>query len=170
VAELRRLLEQGEDMGARDKLGDTPLHVAIQEGHTQAARLLIERGADPDARGSHWGPLTAAAVRGNVPIVRLLLARGADVNGRLHPGEQTVEYSPLGMACNREQFEAARALLEHGADVNLANRAGYTPLMNLKTDHLDFARLLIERGADPRARSEVARVNPELLKNLGMAT
>ena len=38
----------------QDKLGDTPLFFAVQNGHTAAAELLLDHGAYVDARNT-WG-------------------------------------------------------------------------------------------------------------------
>jgi len=61
--------------------GRRPLSAAIEAGHDDVARLLIERGADPN-----WGEPTApkgralhaAAAAGKRELVQLLLERGAD--------------------------------------------------------------------------------------------
>jgi ankyrin repeat protein len=63
--------------------GRRPLSAAIEAGHDAVARLLLERGADPN-----WGEPTApkgralhaAVSAGNRQLVELLLARGADPN------------------------------------------------------------------------------------------
>ena len=63
--------------------GRRPLSAAIEAGHDTVARLLLERGADPN-----WGEPTApkgrslhaAAGAGRQPLVELLLAYGADPN------------------------------------------------------------------------------------------
>jgi ankyrin repeat protein len=61
--------------------GRRPLSAAVEAGHEAMARLLLERGADPN-----WGEPTAprgrslhvAAAMGNRGLVELLLAHGAD--------------------------------------------------------------------------------------------
>ena len=63
--------------------GRRPLSAAIEAGHDAIARLLLERGADPN-----WGEPTApkgralhaAASAGKRELVELLLAHGADPN------------------------------------------------------------------------------------------
>lgn len=63
--------------------GRRPLSAAIEAGHDAIARLLLERGVDPN-----WGEPTApkgrslqvAACAGNRALVELLLAHGADPN------------------------------------------------------------------------------------------
>jgi hypothetical protein len=56
-----------------------PLHSAAAGGHAAIVGLLLERGADPDARQQGgYVPLHASAARGDVVSVRLLLDHGAD--------------------------------------------------------------------------------------------
>jgi ankyrin repeat protein len=66
-----------------NKQGWTGLHGAAQHGHTEVVRLLLEHGADPNARepGDHTYPLHWAAAQGHIEIVRSLLDAGADVHG-----------------------------------------------------------------------------------------
>jgi len=170
TAKLTRLLDKGEDFEARDKDGNTPLYLAVWNGHVEAARLLLERGANPNVLGEPWSVLTCATVIGNVELVRLLLEHGADVNGRVMADGSHEKYFPLLMACNRHRLEAGRVLLGHGADVNLADNTGYTPLMMLGADDVELGRLLLDRGADPAARNDFGGVNRALLKKLGVAT
>jgi len=58
----------------------TPLYYAVRRGHLEAARLLIERGADVNARTKLGLPLVAAAVKGKVEFIKLLLDQGANPN------------------------------------------------------------------------------------------
>jgi hypothetical protein len=64
-----------------DKDQRTPLHWAAIQGHIDVARLLIEKGADPNGRDKyqatslHW-----ATMRGHADMARLLIEKGADPN------------------------------------------------------------------------------------------
>ena len=94
--------------------GGTLLHVAAEYGNVAAAALLLERGADVNARATvdeaGIGGQTAifhSASQSNdygLPITKLLLERGADLTVRVkipgdydRPGE-IVECTPLGYA------------------------------------------------------------------------
>ena len=59
-----------------------PLHLAAEEGHTGAVELLLNAGADVNARTflEKRTPLHRAAMFGNPAAVDLLLKAGADVD------------------------------------------------------------------------------------------
>jgi ankyrin repeat protein len=63
--------------------GWTVLHEAAKRGQADVVSLLLQHGADPNAReaGDNTYPLHWAAARGDVAIMRLLLDAGGDVHG-----------------------------------------------------------------------------------------
>jgi ankyrin repeat protein len=94
--------------------GRRPLSAAVESGHDDVARLLLERGADPtwdEPNAPRGTALHAASQMGNLAMVKALLDHGADPNEDI---DSTA--SALAFAATPE----IRALLEsHGADVGL---------------------------------------------------
>lgn len=96
--------------------GWTALHLAAFFGHRELAALLIERGADVNARSKSETfarantPLHAAAANRQVEVAELLVARGADVNARDGSG-----FTPLALAANSRSDLLMLLLLENGA-------------------------------------------------------
>jgi ankyrin repeat protein len=113
--------------------------------------------------GGGLTPLIFAAREGDIESARALLDAGANVNQQSEYG-----WSPLLTAVNNRNYQLAALLIERGANVNLANKGLWTPLYlatdnrNIEggdypvpkadMDHLEFIRLLLEKGANPNAR------------------
>ena len=77
----RVLIEAGAavDAVAANPMRVMPLHSAASARNLEAARLLLEHGAPPNARQQGgWAPIHAAAQNGDRPMVELLLRHGAD--------------------------------------------------------------------------------------------
>jgi RNA polymerase sigma factor (sigma-70 family) len=118
---MRLLLHRGADPNAvsRHPIEATPLTAALFGRRTEAAKLLVERGADVRrSRGGKsgpragWTPLHYASAFGFQEIVSLLLERGAPRDAIDHSGA-----TPLDAARGAGQDEIVRILMgkEHGS-------------------------------------------------------
>jgi ankyrin repeat protein len=120
---LSELLATDPDLvNATSGDGFTPLHLAGFFGQTDAVRLLLARGAEPDVRGQGWmtgTALSAAAAGGHTAIVLLLLEVGVDPNV-----QQAQGFTPLHAAAQNADLEAVRALLDAGADPAIVSEEG----------------------------------------------
>jgi ankyrin repeat protein len=116
TARLERLLEADPSLArAYADDGFTALHLAVFGRRPDAARLLIDRGADVNARSTgpiaRVPPLGTAAFVGSLELAQLLLDRGADVNGRSEDG-----FTALDAAIANGSVELARLLESHGGE------------------------------------------------------
>jgi ankyrin repeat protein len=95
--------------------GLTPLIIAAENGHAEAVRYLLAKGADPKRRTTVFqgDALLAAAGRRDPELARLLLEAGADANSRDYR-----KATPLTLAAASDEAPAATIdlLLKHGAD------------------------------------------------------
>ncbi len=129
-AAVARFIAEGGDIDAvapGGRFGGSPLlHLAARLNATQSAALLIDAGAQLDARSHTSGAtaLHAAALQGNANLVDRLIAAGADPNTLSHFGEV-----PLHNAVAFGQFDAVQVLLDQGADPNLGHSEQGPPIM-----------------------------------------
>lgn len=79
IEAVKSFLAKGVDVNAKTEYGATALSYACDKGHTAIVRLLLERGADANARDTFYGatPITWASMKGHSEIVGLLLDKGA---------------------------------------------------------------------------------------------
>lgn len=93
IKAIKQHLADGVGVNARDgELGVTPLTWAALLGQTEAIELLIQKGADVNARNKDGGiPLHGAAFLGETEIVILLIQKGADVNAKNNNGETPLD-------------------------------------------------------------------------------
>lgn len=74
--------------------GWTPLHYAATGGHDAVARLLIEKGAQLDARSpNNTTPMMMAAWSGHIYTVKLLLDAGADATLKNDHGMTAIDFA-----------------------------------------------------------------------------
>ena len=120
-ARLPDQLGVGSQQGSLDRRQTTPNPVwfsgvesilAALSGHRELVALLLDNGADREARdnGSGATPLYQASAWGRTAVVELLIARGADVNAKNKAGG-----TPLQAALSNGSADAIRILNDHGA-------------------------------------------------------
>lgn len=88
VDTLKRLIEAGADVDARDLGGLTALMLTVRNGHTEIVKVLLEAGADINAQDdSGETALLKAARGGQTEVVNILVTVGADVNAKNKNGD-----------------------------------------------------------------------------------
>jgi len=75
---VRTMLDNGAEIDCRDRLRDSPLHLAIRNGHTETVALLFARGANVN-QGNTLGdtPLHVSVYTSQPDLARQLRSKGA---------------------------------------------------------------------------------------------
>lgn len=132
----------------------SPLHTAAWEQRIEIVRLLLELGADVNAKDDVGNtPLHRAVseqfhdqhLEKTSEIVELLIASGASV----HAGSK-FDWTPLHYAASGE---AARILLQHGADPNATHDRGESPMHRAAGElRVEVTEALAQHGGDINLR------------------
>lgn len=140
--------------------GRTPLHLAAEWCRHDAAKFLIDKGADVEAVDNDGlRPLHFASSEGRMEeiysverrcgvVTQILIDGGADISARDRWGR-----TPLHWAAGKNNKEAVKKLLEAGAVIDSRDLYGRTPLFDAANSNAyDVLELLLRKGADPSAR------------------
>jgi ankyrin repeat protein len=141
------------DVNARQAGGATALAWAVHRDDAMSVDLLLAAGADTNVANDYGvTPVSLACVNGSAAMVEKLLAAGANPNHATVTGE-----TPLMTCARTGHTDAVRALLGRPVEIDAReSRREQTALMlAIEQNHLDVARLLLEKGASVRARSKV---------------
>jgi uncharacterized protein len=124
LGRVQQVLAAGQDVNAVAPDGFTPLGLAVFFRQPALARLLLDAGADPNARASNAtrvGAVHAAVARADLATLVLLLERGADPNAA-----QAQQVKPLHEAAASGQTAIAATLLLYGAEAGARTEGGQT--------------------------------------------
>jgi uncharacterized protein len=130
--------------------GTSTVADAAMQGDREAARALLQKGADVNAAQSdgmtalHW-----AVLKSDEGMAKMLLYAGANVKAATRLGG----YTPLLMASRNGDAAMIETLLGGGADANSATTNGTTALMlAAASGKADAVTVLLDHKADISAR------------------
>ena len=153
---IRKLIEGGADVNAKDCNGGTPLHYAARYNSSpEIIKLLIDKKANVNAENNNKEtPLHYAGLNSNPEVVRVLIEEGADINAK--DGQNA---TPLHYAVRSTNPGATKLLLAGGADKDAIGHYGRTPLHYAIVDAVrktnpEVIRLLIKACADVNIRDK----------------
>jgi uncharacterized protein len=174
---VRGLLWQGASANATNTGSNslTALTVAAGRGYPRLAKLLLDSGANVNAKGKVLvqdagddyvvggiTPLWAAAYSGDVQVVRLLIDHGADLS--------TLDGLGASVMLRARSNDVVQTFLDHGLDINARDRDGYTLLIfsvvayangepnafsaQAPTSRMPDVGFLLQHGANPNVKNK----------------
>ncbi|MBI4001142.1 MAG: ankyrin repeat domain-containing protein [Nitrospira defluvii] len=160
--------EQPTKAGGPAPTSERSIHRALTEGPPNRAKLLLDRGANIDARNAQGAtPLITASGQGNIALVTLLLDHRARIDAADREGN-----TALHEASFYGHVRCVEALLAAGAQPSTRNALKFTPLHQAVrrfweisgessddrlTRQADVIALLLQYGADPDLRDGSGR-------------
>ncbi|XP_042732983.1 ankyrin repeat and SOCS box protein 3 isoform X2 [Lagopus leucura] len=115
------LLEAGVDPDQVTTESNTALFLAVENGHVDVVRFLIQNGASVE--GSHswsgWNSLHQAAFQQHIEIMKILLEKRADIECADINCQAKDRATPLLIAAQEGHAKCVELLLSEGADPNL---------------------------------------------------
>ena len=172
---LRVLIDSGADANARDKYGNTPLHLAVERGEPGCIVALLPQTAAATLDGCNrmgQAPLRIAVNNRHIGSVRLLLAAGADPDTP-SPSHSQLKY-PLGIALWDYDPEMVALLLQAGARPDGAYDALHSMYAVFEADKEDpdvvfrpvvrrrLLSIMLKHGLDPARTVPASRYGDTL--------
>jgi ankyrin repeat protein len=101
------LIKKNVEINVEDWNSATPLHIAAETDNTAIIKILLDNGANIEARAykPKMTPLQVAVIHGNLSAVRILVQKGADVNAKYSYNQTT-----LGLAKKYKQIDIVKYL------------------------------------------------------------
>jgi len=151
--------EEGEEEEAAADVLNPELLAACMRNDTEAARKLIEQGADPCCEDQRqWSPLIWAASHGNEALTRLLIKHNA---ADVYKYDETVKakkkHSPLHWAAFKGHLKVLWLLIAPPQSLSHHERdaIGNTPLHQAAAGgNLECAKCIMAQGCDVFAKND----------------
>jgi ankyrin repeat protein len=153
VKAVRLFLSGGIDVKAKNRSGETALHLAADNDDAEMVALLLKAGGfDINAKDNRGKtPLLDSVTngQGTAKTTPLLIAAGADLDVKYQYGT-----SILWEAANSDNAGTVAVLIKAGAKLDAANEKGETPLIYAASMGRKVTPLLIKAGASLTAKDE----------------
>lgn len=143
---IELLLKYGANINHRANDGGTALSVAVNFGHINNVKTLLEHNADTELyEYGSWPILSVSIGKNNKEMVNILLEHGCNPNTKIENGGPTA----LMLAAIHNNYELVRMLIEKGANVNEISFEGATALFSaVSLGNIDVVKYLVDHGAD----------------------
>lgn len=150
---ISELVAQGAELNATmDKTGETSLHLAARYARADAAKRLLDAGAEANSQDNTGRtPLHAAVAADAMGVFQILLRnRATNLNARMYDGT-----TPLILAARLAIEGMVEDLINADADINAADNSGKTALhWAAAVNNVEAVNILLLHGANRDAQDD----------------
>jgi ankyrin repeat protein len=154
-------LQYGADINCRSGKF-SPLYLAVQNGNLEIARMLLEKGSDPNENPEGYDFLLLLALElgpKSVEMLGLLFDHGAQIEEEDSSTQD--RRTVLARAAGNKDVSIVKYLLKRGADVNHVGKYSHPPIYAAAwSSNIDNVRVLLNAGADVNALMVVNNWSP----------
>ena len=158
---IETMVSKGLDIDSRgEALGVTPLMVCIKFGQLEAAKYLLEKGADESSKTTpgRISLLSLASAAGSIAAIEMLLSHGCNIDSRDSGGD-----TPLMHATRLGNTEVVEHLLAKGANPLLRNTSDLGLLhLAVLSDNVLTIKAVLSTNLDINASRTVLGITPLL--------
>lgn len=193
VEGMKQFVQKLEDPDAmKDTIGSTILmYVCRKPGLEEIFDLLIQKGADVNAKNAYWQTPIYFATENSVYYTKKLLEKGAKLDIIDYSGLSPLFYTIMGqLMAGKLNFEIIDLLLEYGADINTQitppeswkrpegssmtmhfdeETQGATPLIfAVAAKNKEMVEYLLKQGADPNIKTKKGETALSIAEKQGL--
>lgn len=172
LVQLKKLLDSGASVNARDPFGRTPVHVATFARQPEVIRLLALAGANLELlENDRYDAVTVAAVADDEDTLRVLLGLGASakLTTSRYDGTALIAAAHLGHDGVVRQLIAAGAPLDHVNNLHWTAMIEAIVLGQGGARHQPVLQALLAAGASTRLTDREGNTPLALAKARGYA-
>ena len=147
----QHIMNRIESKCLKNGRGETPLHIAVKNGHLDLCKLMVKRGLNVDSKDIYgMTPLHFAADYGNFKLFKFIYDNASEKDPK---SEGCTKNRPLHYAVGKGHLEICRFLIKNSVDKNPAQANGYTAFECAAGKHVEISKLFVKNGIDVNCSS-----------------
>ena len=158
------------DVNARDKDGNTPLHIAAAQGRSQVVRLLLENKEINDAIANHQGRLPIDLARNPEIFQQLQLSRSLFAEDKVRQVQDLIlhgDFKTLEQVLEEPRFKTVLDInsTEFASDPITVQGGGTLLHEAARRKNTRLIQVLLLHGADPFRRDRKGKLPQDVTKD-----